>query len=158
MTDVTELRHYTHYPVCGFCTEAWDVIYVRSRSTTSPADWVGFCKHGGCDPEVWDFLDDDDGWPLHWEIGKNGRPVGYLKDRRGELFPAKFDNRVFHRRSGNEESAPWRKAEIRLLREAQEKKAKIKNLDVNDPLLWGSDDENTVEVLKGDLVDADIWD
>jgi hypothetical protein len=162
MSNPTEIKHYTNYPVCGFCNTAWDVIYGRIRSATPPATWVGYCKFGGCDPDVWDFIDEDTGWPTNWKLNKRGFPLCYTSGKHGTISVPKFDNRVYHRRANDDRNAPWRKTSQALRNQVEKRGRKLKSLDFDD-LEWDGieDDESeeTVSVAAGAswADDEDIW-
>jgi hypothetical protein len=96
--DPTDIRHYMKLPICGYCINAWDIIFKRPpwderHGHRSPEAWLEHCHVGGCDPDVWEFLGDD-GWPLP-------KP--------------KPDNRLYHRRDRNSDTARWRKFQPKLV-------------------------------------------
>ena len=155
-TEVTDIAHYAGYPMCGYCYNAWDAIYGRSRSLLSPARWIDFCPVGGCDPDVWDHLDEDTGWPTGWKVGGNGMPVAYTKPGVKLVIPA-YDNRVYHMRSDSDAHAPWRKTSVRLTKAAQEKSARRKGISLTE-VQWDDDEPVEATVAGGvSLEDADIW-
>jgi len=163
-----------HYPICGSCYSAWDVIYDRGRvgnqwgKHSSPADILHGCKFGGCDPDVWEFIDEETGWPIGVPLGPNsGKPIAYAWRRDAEggkghfNVEAEYDDRVFHRRSPEAEASanpPYTATGIRLQKENIAKGAKKKGLSMDDPDIWGDDedeDEEPVETPAED--DDDIW-
>jgi hypothetical protein len=151
MSDATKLSHYMNYPVCGYCTNAWDVIYGRKRSRTSPMQWVSYCKVGGCDPDVWDHIDEGTGWPPGWKLADNGLPLGYSKSNKPLKIPA-TDDRVYHRRASDDPKAPWRNITNKLRREWGEKVAKKKGLTA-DEIDW--EDDDLQELVAADLLARD---
>lgn len=161
MSNPTELRHYSQFPVCGYCNTAWDIIFMRQRSGTSPAEWVGFCRSGGCDPDVWDFIDEGTGWPNGWKMGDHGLPKWY---RTGKVPPMpETDNRVFHRRASDDPHAPWRKNMVALANKNQKLKEAKKGINLDDVAWEGEDeeieDETPDEQPAGDWADdPDLWD
>lgn len=94
MADLLNPNHYYRLPICGFCQNAWDMLFQRppwaSRpGSMSPGEWVNLCPVGGCDPDVWDYLNEFTGEP-------NGvKPKG--------------NNATYHRRLTDDHSAAWRK-------------------------------------------------
>lgn len=160
MSNVTELKHYTNYPVCGFCTTAWDVIYGRVRSATSPGTWVGYCRWGGCDPDVWDHVDESTGWPTGWKLNNRGLPICYEGGKRGKLTTPKPDNRCFHRRDDNSTTAPWRKNGNALRNQVEKRRLKLKGMPVEE-IEWDLDEpEELVETPAAGgswADDDDLW-
>lgn len=75
-----------HDPMCGHCYTAWDLLYGRIRSNTTIRQWLEYCRWGGCDPDVWDFLDD------------NGEPTGEVPT---------YNRNLYHRRADDTPSG-WR--------------------------------------------------
>jgi len=118
-TDPTQFDHYAHYPMCGWCYNAWDLVYARTRSSVSPMRWLEFCRWGGCDPDIWDMIDEGTGWPHGWSIDAHNVPIAYQADSKIVLDIPDYDNRVFHMRKDNGPSAPWRTVNQRLLKLSQ---------------------------------------
>lgn len=148
MTGLRDLDFYMHYPVCGFCRTAWDIVYQRQRSLTPPSRWVEWCKVGGCDPEIWDFLDDDTGWPLDWMIDvRTGRPDW-------DFMPEVplHDNDAIHRAKDMGPNAPWRKISLRLVKQWQDKEERRRNITA-DELQW--DEDLPDEPVEADEVPSD---
>lgn len=140
MSNATELRHYTHYPMCGYCYNAWNIVYCRTRSLTSPGKWVEWCPSGGCDPDIWDHIDENTGWPEDWKLDSMGHPKGYRNPKKYPLFIPKTDNRVYHLRADDDSNAPWRKTSSRLRNEQIARTAKKKGLTIDD-IEWDEDPE-----------------
>lgn len=170
MSDATQFKHYMSYPMCGFCTNAWDIIYARQRSGLSCEQWLDKCKVGGCDPDVWEYIDTRTGWPLGWKIDKaTGRPKVY-QDEKLEIPIPEYDDRVFHMRKpdrGNlyNPNAPWRKISERLRAESIRRKERLRKLSPDDPSLFDDDDEDLFDeeddervTVPADLDDPDLWD
>lgn len=169
MADATELSHYTNYPMCGYCSNAWDIIYGRQRTIISCERWLSYCKWGGCDPEVWEHIDERTGWPIGMKIDKaTGWPKCFTDIKATVLIP-EYDNRVYHMRENSADNAPWRKVSERLRQAAIARKGKIKNIDLKD-VDFGDDEDFTDEDLFGpygdtvvqhmqptDLDDPDLW-
>src|SRR4051794_1839621 len=101
MGNPAQLKHYANYPVCGFCINAWDIVYQRTRSNTSAARWVDYCKVVGCDPDIWDYLDMETGWPKGWPM--KGEPE--MPDWDKLPKPPEQDNRVYHKRRDSSPTA-----------------------------------------------------
>ena len=171
MADVTELRHYTNFPVCGYCMNAWNIIYGRMRTGLSPEKWLGYCRWGGCDPDVWDHIDDRTGWPWGWKVNKEtGWPRCYTDPKAPMPLPD-TDNRVYHMRANDDPAAPWRKTSDRLRAARQTRNGKIKGINL-DEIEW-DEEEITDEDVFGpngdeamdakmdagevDLDDEDLW-
>lgn len=163
--DVTDLRHYVSYPVCGFCMNAWDMIYGRKRTGTNCEKWLGFCKWGGCDPDVWEYLDERTGWPWGWKINPKTMTPRVFETLMEIPIPD-YDNRVYHMRRSDDPGAPWRKTSERLRAARLAKNGKVKGINLED-VEW--DGEITDEDLTGvsgfpghepdavDLDDPDLW-
>ena len=157
-SNPTQFEHYMHYPICGHCTTAWDIIYKRQRAHTySPRFWLEKCRFGGCDPDVWDYLDDSTGWPLGWKI-RGGHPVW---KQVVKVVPPDPDPRVFHKREFYNDAnphAPWRTMSARLLKMAQEQSALRRNGVPDDQIKWDDDDyAEPDEPTVADPDDDDIW-
>jgi hypothetical protein len=149
MSNVTQFEHYMRYPMCGYCNSAWDVIYQRLRMHTSPEQWLGYCPVGGCDPDIWDYIDERTGWPLKWKMQPNG-----FRPRWDKLPPIPdYDDRCYHKRGGDGPSEPWRKVSAKLLRIAQERSAAKRGISVEE-LEWDDDEEPTPEPAP-EVTDAD---
>lgn len=165
-SNPTKFEHYVHYPVCGFCTTAWDVIFQRLRSITSPARWVEYCKWGGCDPDVWDYINEKSGWPYGWKLIAQPtvvhEPIRVRWDQLPE--PPEYDDRVYHKRSPDSTgpAEPWRKVSAKLLRQAQERAERLKNGDFE--IVWDDEEEDFDEASvypvaeDQDTDDGDNWD
>ena len=107
-TSVIDQRHYVNLPMCGFCVNAWDVIYMRARpGTISPQRWIEFCHHGGCDPDVWDYIDQETEWPPGFVFLESGH-VDWPETVEAYVVPD-HDDRVFHMRLSEGPGAAWRK-------------------------------------------------
>lgn len=69
--------------MCGYCETAWDQVMGRLKyHRYNPGYWLSYCRVGGCDPDIWDYLD-----------GKGNvveRPL--------------YSKKLFHRRDA---SVPW---------------------------------------------------
>ena len=145
-------RHYVKLPICGFCQNAWDILFARapwSRSAhgTAPGQMVRYCRVGGCDPDIWEYLDEDGDW--------NGRKV-------------KGNNGTFHRRLDNDSAAPWRKGWPRIVaafsvrRNSQYESVRDKNGFVvskvlsEDSIEWDEEDEEPEETVEAVVVDP-VW-
>lgn len=149
MSDPTNLHHYMNFPVCGFCTNAWDIVYGRMRSTTSPARFVEWCRVGGCDPDIWDFIDDGTGWPVGWKLSKHtGLPLCYKDPKKWPLEIPEYDNRVYHRRKNDDPGAPWRKIMISLHNRQAKVKSESNKPTAFEDIEW-DDDEADDEDLFG---------
>jgi hypothetical protein len=159
--DPTTIKHYTHLPMCGFCVNAWDVIYGRVRTLISCEQWIGYCKWGGCDPDVWEYIDEITGWPIGMKLNKQGKPKAFY-DHKIVIEIPPFDNRVYHRRSDSGDNAPWRKVSVQLMKAWQERTAKIKGIKIED-VEWEDSiypDPNYTEPVQTkvvDLDDPDLW-
>lgn len=124
---VDDHRHYMRLPMCGYCMNAWDMIYMRQRpAITSPASWIGYCRVGGCDPDVWEFLDDATGWPVGFVMADNGH-VNWAETIE-TYEPPEHDNTVFHRRLSESDTAAWRRVMPKLV-EAYTETRKAKSDD-----------------------------
>jgi len=160
--DVTDLRHYTNFPICGFCYNAWDIIFGRQRTLISCEKWLSFCRWGGCDPDVWDFIDEKTGWPKGMKLNKQGQPKVFFDHKLVIEVPV-YDNRVYHRRANSDDNAPWRKTSDRLRGEAMKRKARIKGINLDDVEWEGGDtypESNYTEpvlVQEVDLEDPELW-
>lgn len=169
MGDPTKLSHYMNYPICGACMSAWDIIYDRLRvgnkyrNYMSPAECLDGCKVGGCDPDIWDFIDEETGWPLGVELGDNsGQPVAYAFRRetgRGRfVIVAPYDNRLYHRSDSDARdwvspgSAPYHRTSERLQKEniarTEKHKAAMAGINLEDESLWDDDDEEDDEPVN----------
>lgn len=135
MGDVKNFKFYMNYPVCGFCMSAWDIVFQRRRGGLPPQQWVNYCKVGGCDPEIWEYLDDDTGWPKGWKLRSNGWP-----DWKKLPKPPKANNDCYHRRDDDGVHAPWRKNSLKLLRQAQMKFEKQRNI-TDEQIRWDEEEE-----------------
>ena len=136
---LTDLRFYMQWPMCGHCSIAWDLIYQRLRSPASPAHYLRLCTVGGCDPEIWDFLDDRTGWPVGFKLKGNGMPDwSRLPD------PPMAENETFHRRDRDDDKAPWRNVWERLRKENLKREARRKNI-ADEDLDFGDDEEDEDE-------------
>ncbi len=87
-TSPIDPKHYVRLPICGYCGNAWDIVFGRPPWHKGPGrytaeEWLGHCRVGGCDPDIWEFLEDP--------------------------FVVEYDNRVYHRREDDEPNAPWRR-------------------------------------------------
>jgi hypothetical protein len=144
-------RHYMRLPMCGYCMNAWDMIYMRLRpGTTSPARWIEFCHVGGCDPDVWDFIDEGTGWPNGFVLNDHG--VDWMETVE-RYQPPDHDNTVFHRRLSDGDGARWRKVMPKLVDawHATRKEKEDSNGALKDELIdWGEvefeEEETTDEV------------
>ena len=142
------------YPVCGFCMTAWDMIYQRTRTGTPASQWVNYCKFGGCDPDVWDYISEGSGWPNKWKLKPNGRPDwSKLPD------PPPADDRCFHKRADSGSNAPWRKYGAKLLKESQEASHRRRNIQDHE-VIWDEDEDETEwQEEQGEVSgDAIEWD
>jgi hypothetical protein len=148
--DPTNIKHYMNFPVCGFCNTAWDVLYGRIRSATSPAQWVGYCKAGGCDPDIWDFIDEGTGWPNGWKLGFKGMPLFYGDPKKNKVKFPPTDNRVYHRRATDDQNAPWRKFMVRLNNLSIKESEKRRNVSFDD-LEWEGADDPLDDIEDEDL-------
>jgi hypothetical protein len=153
MSNPATFEHYAHYPVCGYCINAWDIVYQRMRMSTSPAQWVDYCKVFGCDPDIWDYLDPETGWPRDWPMV--GEPE--VPKWSNLPIPPDPDNRVYHKRDNDGQNAPWRKVGRALTNKAIEARADFNMIDPVDRAEWDDDEDNVVELLVADLSDADLW-
>jgi hypothetical protein len=71
------------------------------------------CRVGGCDPDVWDYIDDATGWPIDFSFHDDGH-VDWPDTI--ETYPVPdYDNAVFHRRGHDGEGAQWRKVMPKLM-------------------------------------------
>ncbi len=166
-TNATQLRHYVHYPLCGFCQSAWDVIYQRLLNLqresghplnpgAAPLTSLTHCRWGGCDPDIWDYVNMQTGWPRGWKVSRRtGRPNLERLPEPPSPYP-----KVFHLRAEyhSPDHAAWRRTSTRLTNEAIERKRDAKailsdpgeldiwneppssngsSVDLNDPELWG---------------------
>jgi hypothetical protein len=112
--------------ICGYCSTAWDLVYKRQRSVTSAEQWVGYCKEGGCDPDIWDYVDLPD-------------------DEVPQYMPHLFHRRDHSRPHGWQFS---RKAKVQYSQEEfQEKELqeRIEQKAVADEIEWDTDDEEEIE-------------
>lgn len=134
--EVTQLKFYMNYPLCGHCTVAWDMVYQRQRCSVSPEHTLRLCPAGGCDPEIWDFLDDLTGYPLGWQLRSNGRP-----DWKNLPEPPMADNDCFHRRDREDDKAPWRRHSAALLREVHRRNEAKRNQS-DDEIVWDADEDD----------------
>ena len=151
MGNPAEFEHYKKYPMCGFCTNAWDIIYQRSRHLTSPVVWVGeYCPVGGCDPEVWDYLNSTTMWPKGFKVSKKTGMPNW--DKLPNL--PDHDDRVFHKRKTDGPNAKWRRTSNALLKKAIEAHEAFRLEDPTDRAEWDDEEDVTQPV---DLADADIW-
>lgn len=148
--DPTKFEHYVHYPVCGFCMTAWDLIFQRLRSITSPQRFVEWCKVGGCDPDVWDYIDERSGWPYGWKLIAQPtvatQPIRVKWNKLPE--PPEYDDRVYHKRSPDSKgpSEPWRRTSAQLLKKAQEKNERKRNGEF--VIEWDGDDDEDEEPVE----------
>lgn len=169
MADATMLKHYVNYPVCGFCMNAWDILYGRQRTTISCEKWLSFCHWGGCDPDIWDYLDERTGWPLGTKIDPKTMWPRYFTNHNLAIPIPEYDNRVYHMRETEDDRAPWRKTSDRLRAEYAKVKAGRKPIDLNE-VAWDDEEEITdedvfgpfgddaVDAMQGvDLDDPDLW-
>jgi hypothetical protein len=114
MSALDDFRHYMRLPMCGYCINAWDIIYQRMRpGLKSPQEWLAYCHVGGCDPDVWNFLDEETGWPHGFVFLQGGR-VDWQQTLDDYEVPA-HDDTVYHRRANNGEAARWRKVMPKLV-------------------------------------------
>lgn len=151
--DVTNINHYDHYPLCGFCMNAWDIVYLRMRTRhTTAVKWVEMCKVGGCDPDIWEYLDEDTCWPIGWPVGDNGEPIW---EKVAKLPLPKPDNRCRHRRNDDSERAPWRKYGPRLAALASARVRGEKEVAETEEDIW--DDPPPAKVAAKVALDDDIW-
>jgi hypothetical protein len=141
--------------MCGYCMNAWDMIYMRRRSgITTPAAWIGYCRVGGCDPDVWDFLDDTTGWPKGFVFKPgDGGHVDWEKTIKKYKMPEP-DNRVYHRRFDDSDGAAWRRNSARMT--AAFHAVRLAKTDENGALkdeliVW--DDDEAVEVVADDEIE-----
>lgn len=164
MSDPTQIDHYMAYPLCSFCTTAWDVIYDRLRAGNkygqyaSPAEILNDCKVGGCDPDIWNYIDDETGWPIGVKLSPNtGHPICYAYKRNAEKGKGRFkvyadyDNRLHHRSDEAARAwvqpgqAPYHRVGERLMKQNlaknERRKAAINGTDVNDESLWADEEE-----------------
>jgi hypothetical protein len=44
--------------LCGWCTTATALLRGTVVSKTTPGEFLNKCRHGGCDPDLWDLVDD----------------------------------------------------------------------------------------------------
>jgi hypothetical protein len=157
MSGVTDFEHYMNYPVCGYCNTAWDIVMQRMRAITPPGRWLDWCPCGGCDPDIWDFLDDDTGWPWDWPYdARTGRPVWSKIPK--EIMAA--DNRCYHRRTDSGPNAPWRKNSEKLRKKSIERAEKRRNITASD-IDWDEVEEEVRETVPPtpESSDEDIdWD
>ena len=155
---LTDLGFYMNWPMCGHCATAWDVIYQRLRSSASPEHYVNLCPVGGCDPEIWDFLDDRTGWPVGWELDSRHIPIwSELPD------PPLAEPQAYHRREllvDSNPHAPWRKVWDRLHKENQKRnERRAKRTD--DELDWDEpepDEDDSDEDDDQADIPEDEWD
>lgn len=164
--DPTKFDHYVSYPVCGFCMSAWDIIFQRMRALTSPQRFVEWCKVGGCDPDVWDYIDDRSGWPYGWKlIAQPSVPDVPIRVKWKLLpEPPEFDDRVYHKRSPDSKgpNEPWRRTSTQLLKQAQAKAERKRNGDF--VIEWDDDEDednpDPVDAVETDDADDDgiEWD
>lgn len=112
--------------ICGFCQTAWDIVYGRCRSNTSPGTWVGYCARGGCDPDIWDYVEVDG------TVGYQTPPfVERLYHRRNHRNPHGWDFKAPRQRvSYTPEEMLEREVNQRI---AQKQKA--------DEIEWDTDEE-----------------
>lgn len=164
MSDATQLSHYTNYPMCGYCTNAWNIVFGRSRTIISCERWLKYCKWGGCDPDIWEYLDERTGWPLGWKVDPKTMWPRCFTDSKVKLPIPDFDNRVFHMRANDDPTAPWRKTSERLRAAAIDRKGKIKGIKVEDITDWndGGPEEEPDPAEQEfheatDLDDPDLW-
>jgi hypothetical protein len=122
--------------ICGFCNTAWDLVYKRCRSVTSVGQWVGYCREGGCDPDIWDYIDDNGG------LAEDEVPefMPHLFHRRDHNNPYgwKFGKRARAESEGRVSYTPQQLYEKQLA-ERQAQKAAA------DEIEWDSDDEEDIE-------------
>lgn len=159
MSNATEIKHYTNFPVCGFCMNAWDIVYGRMRAHTSPMTFLSFCRHGGCDPDIWEHIDEGTGWPDKWKLNDKGLPQWWFEKAPKNVKIPVTDNRVYHLRADSDSHAPWRNVMPRLMREWQARIAKRKGIDLNgNDLEWDEamydDDEEPGPVVPAKPVKA----
>lgn len=162
MSNVAQFSHYVRYPICGYCSTAWDILFQRTRSSTSPGRWLEYCKVGGCDPDVWEFIDEATGWPESWPFDSKAHRIEW-----GEVDPEDVpphDDRCFHRRSQfhSPDNAPWRKISDKLLAQAHERRNLLKARRAANLDLEFDDDEEEVDepveaVTLPNLDDDDMW-
>lgn len=152
--DPTKLDHYESYPVCGFCVNAWDIVYQRRRALTSPEQWLGYCKVNGCDPDIWDYINLTTHWPKGWKVFRESGIPNWKK----LPAPPPFDDRVYHRRESDGQNAKWRKVMNTLSVRAQERKADRRMIDPVDLAEWDEDASDPAPaLLVADLDDDDLW-
>lgn len=154
MGDPTKFEHYARYPMCGFCTNAWDIIYQRMRTHTNPEEWLNYCPVHGCDPDVWDYINLTTHWPKGWKVF---RETGMPNWKKMPPKPTP-DDRVFHKRATDGLNAKWRRTSNALLNKAQDAKADHKMIDPVDLAEWDdADAAPPVQLLVADLDDDDLW-
>jgi hypothetical protein len=153
--DPTRFEHYNHYPVCGYCLNAWNIIYQRWVSALSPVEWLHYCRHNGCDPDVWDYINRATGWPKGFKVGRQSGKPNLTK-----LPPVpEYDPRVFHKRDPQDEfssQARWRKNSDALIRKAQDYRATLRGVSPVELAEWDEPESEEPELLV-DLSDPDIW-
>ena len=152
--DVTSPKHYQHYPICGFCMAVWDMIYLRTRLAGNPTEHLNLCKWGGCDPDIWDYLDEKTGFPLGWRV-KNG-VVKWDRDKLRKHMPP-YDNRVYHKRRDNSGTAPWRHNSSRLSKAFEQPGSNGKKDKEEPPPKVTKGKKVTAPVVVEDDDDEDIW-
>jgi len=155
MSDPTEFDHYQNYPLCGFCYHAWDIIYGRVRSHTSPDVFLGMCPHAGCDPYIVDYISDETGWPPGWQLDERGVPLAYSDPGRFKLKIPEYNNRVFHMRRDSGPGAAWRQTSQRLLKEGQKFSSKDRESRRVENIFDYEDEEPAM--VPVDLDDPDLW-
>jgi hypothetical protein len=47
--------------MCGYCNTAWEIICGNMTSGTLLLDWIDMCSTGGCDPDLWEYVDEKTG-------------------------------------------------------------------------------------------------
>lgn len=167
---VTDQRHYMNLPMCGFCMNAWDLIYMRLRpgSRTSAQRWVEYCKVGGCDPDVWDYIDLETGWPTGYIVNEETGLVDWLRVSEEYVIPD-YDDSVFHMRLSDGPGVRWRKMMPQLISAFSKTRGAGRYTDngtlPEEDIVWGEDDKveqvpepdvgNLEDVSDPDFVDDD---
>lgn len=140
--NLLDPHHYMKLPICGYCMNAWDQIYNRSPwdqrpGSIPPSRWLELCRVGGCDPDAWDFLDEETGLP------------------HPDPTP---DDRLFHRRGQGrrwERYTPKLVSEWAAIRNAKYQKVTDQHGNVlskvvaDDRIAW--DEEEPVAVSDDDI-------